>query len=716
MELNFDLYPRGFIFSTQELIEVPSNYNHIVINDKYYYSYCEQIKKMIYENEDKFVIIHGNATYVHHQNVIPHEELPSYLGDLYFENYDEFLNTLDYIGGRYAVIIGNKDKVMVYQDATGGRSLYYSLDYNVISSHAHLINDNIMHSIDEKVQAVKKLGINWNLSPYTNIKALTPNICFELYSKKTERFFPRESNKFTHLSKEERLSLAEKLWKKQYEFFFKTFSKLAFSITGGLDSRVSLAMLREKIPEINFFTYMTEIPNPKNEKNTRLLKNDGIRVKELLKDIELNHQFIKIENSEKKLSDKDQNNLSKNTIGSHNFGLLRSYKKLFPEKNVLHIRSNLNEIGRANLMEKNVGNNLQRVQKYFINSFRKANEEELKNENIDLESIAQKGVNDFKYENDRFDFHIMDLYYWENRSGRWISEILNETDVCFETFSGYNLRAIIEISLSFTFDERKSSVFFKELINRNYPILNFYGVNSDENLFEAYMKLLDSEKSEKESKSIVSYAQKSSEKIYDKINNLKKHTDNQTFEYLNQLNHILMLNKENIKFMQECISVKNNDHNVIFSDFKLYDQGNEQEVYTEQLNTLFIPSQMLKRKNFVEVSFKFQSKKGYLELSLINRYINENARDYIKYILLKNNTEILEEDISKWNFENNITIFNLNKSDVITVRLLVLKDCQSESWSNASRLTIKNIKEVEINREISDKVKITSPDTQLLLN
>lgn len=716
MELNFELYPRGFIFSTKELIEVPSKYNHMIINDKYHYSYCKQTKKLIYENEENFIIIHGSATYVHHQNIISHEELPLYLLKLYFENHPEFLNALDYIGGRYAVIVGNKNKVMVYQDATGGRSLYYSMDHDVISSHAHLINDNIVHTIDEDVQAVKKLGISWNLSPFINIKALTPNICFELYSKKTERFFPRENNKFTHLSKEERLNIAEKLWRQQQEFFFNIYSKLAFSITGGLDSKVSLAMLRGKIPEVNFFTYMTEISNPTNEKNTRLLKNDGIRVKELLKDIKLNHQFIKIENSENKLSDRDQNNLSKNTIGSHNFGLLRSYKKLFPEENVLHIRSNLNEIGRANLMEKDVGNNLQRVQKYFINSFSRANEKELTNINIDLKTIAEKGINDFKYENDRFDFHIMDLYYWENRTGRWISEILNETDVCFETFSGYNLRAIIEISLSFTFDERKSSVFFKELINRNYPILNFYGINSDENLYETYTKLLNNTKFEKESKSIVNYAQKSSEKIYDKINILKKHTNSQHFEYFNQLNHIMMMNKENIKFMQDSINVKNNEDKNIFSEFKLYNQGNEQEVYTEQLNTLFIPSQMLKSENFVEISFKFQFIKGYLELSLINRYFNDKAKDYIKYILLKNNTEILEEDISKWKFDNNITIFNLNKNDIITVRLLVLKDCQSESWSNASRLTIKNIKEVDMNMKISENVKMSSPYTKLLLN
>src|SRR5699024_10916109 len=48
----------------------------------------------------------------------------------------------------------------------------------------------------------------------------------------------------------------------------------------------------------------------------------------------------------------------------------------------------------------------------------------------------------------------------------------------------FNMRAIIETSLSFSLKQRKTDYLFKELINRNYPILNFFGKNEIQNLYE----------------------------------------------------------------------------------------------------------------------------------------------------------------------------------------------------------------------------------------
>src|SRR5699024_7344834 len=239
------------------------------------------------------IIIHGNATFVHHKININQSELAQYLLNLFYTNYNDFLNALDFIGGRYAIIIGDKKEVMVYQDATGGRSVYYSLEHNIISSHANLLNDNESHLLDTRVSKVKRLGVTWNLSPYTNIKALTPNLCLELYSKKTKRFFPRGNNKYTEMNEEDRIALAELLWKKQNDYYFNNYSNIALSINDELDSRVSLAMLKDEISNIEFFTYMTEAENPNDDKNIRSLKNDGIRVKKILEDIKLNHRFIK---------------------------------------------------------------------------------------------------------------------------------------------------------------------------------------------------------------------------------------------------------------------------------------------------------------------------------------------------------------------------------------------------------------------------------------
>src|SRR5699024_5282378 len=83
-----------------------------------------------------------------------------------------------------------------------------------------------------------------------------------------------------------------------------------------------------------------------------------------------------------------------------------------------------------------------------------------------------------------YDYHILDLYHWEVRMGRWHPEILNTHDIIFDTISPFNHRAMIEVSLSFSYEKRRDEYLFKELINRNYSILNFYGDNTLKNLYE----------------------------------------------------------------------------------------------------------------------------------------------------------------------------------------------------------------------------------------
>lgn len=715
MELDFKLYPRGFSFSDIALDNVPQEYINKKILNKYYYSRCNSTDSLILEKQNKFVIVHGNATHVHYSTPISNEDLPNYLLDLFYDNYNEFLNVLDYIAGRYAVIIGDKEQVSIFQDATASRSVYFSLQYNIIASHVHLINDNKKHIKDEKVENVFRLGFNWNLSPFEDIKALTPNLYLDFYSKETFRFFPREKNRFTHLSTDEKLEIAEKLWKNQYRYFFSKFNNLAFSITGGIDSRVSLAMLKDKIPNIKFFTYMSGLPNPTNEKNLRLLRNDGIKVKELLDDIQLNHTFIQLENVSKKLSDTDKYRLSKNTIGKHNFGLLRSYKNLFPDENTLHIRSNLSEIGSANLMENNRGNTAARVVKYFVTSFYRTNKEKVDEFEIDLQQISEQGFKDFKYDNKRFDYHIMDLYYWENRVGRWASEILNETDVCFETFSGYNLRAIIEIALSFNFEDRHSNFFLKELINRNYSVLNFYGINANDNLYEQNKSLMKKLQLIENEESLKKYAQKSSEKIYEKINSLKKETFNEFMKFNSQVDNILTMNQENIKELSKNRFNQTSNKN-LFSKFTIVDKKEKTEIITKEKQTIYLPSHMLYKDNYAEIKYTYGSQAGKLDISLQNNYKNHKALQYIKYQVIINNQKIIEEDIAYWNNENNLVLYNLEYNDLITFRVIVLRDCPEESWSNASRLFIKSIKETEMDIKVPVDIKVSSPYTKILNN
>src|SRR5699024_6664448 len=137
-------------------------------------------------------------------------------------------------------------------------------------------------------------------------------------------------------------------------------------------------------------------------------------------------------------------------------------------------------IGRA-YYSKYHENSVESIHKNFLNAI-KTDLNNIPNEN--LNNLVSEYTTLFGYDKLIFDYHSLDLYYWENRMGRWHPEILNENDICFDTFLPLNVRAMLDITLSYTREERIKGFVFEELINKNYPILNFYGKNEKENLYE----------------------------------------------------------------------------------------------------------------------------------------------------------------------------------------------------------------------------------------
>lgn len=99
------------------------------------------------------------------------------------------------------------------------------------------------------------LTYHWNTTPCEDVKSISPNFKIDLISKKRERFFPRAKNKYNSFSHKSKLELMEKLWKKQVEYYCEKYENIIFSITGGADSRVSLAMARGHLDKMKFFTY-----------------------------------------------------------------------------------------------------------------------------------------------------------------------------------------------------------------------------------------------------------------------------------------------------------------------------------------------------------------------------------------------------------------------------------------------------------------------------
>lgn len=640
------LYPSGFIFTEESVSEIPQYYEHISILEKYKFYYDSCMNPVLCNYDNKFIIIHGHFVHVGLERNIDNKELPEVLLKTYSDDYEEFLSIIDFIGGRFVIIIGDENNTEVFQDATGARSTYYMMNKDVIASHLCLISDNF-NCIDNYLSSVvPPLQNSFMTTKYENVRSLVPNFKLHIQSKNVERFFPRGQNRYLEFTEKERIDMVEVLWKKQLSFYINEYDNVLLSLTGGNDSRVSLAMVNELKEKLLFFTYSPSSTsyNPEN-KSHLILDKDRIIVEKILQDIKLNHQFIHYDESleENILSGDMLNILNKNTTQEHSRILLGYYEKFFPQENLLHIRGNLLEIGRAYFITARKTNNPIEVYNTFHFGIKKYINENIE---MDIDFYINDQLDKMGYNNELYDYHVLDLFYWENRTGRWHAEVLNETDYAFETMLPFNMRTIIELSLSFGLSKRKNNFLFKELINNNLPILNFFGENEINNLYE---KTRDIE--------------------YSESNNIQK-----------------------------------------FNNFSVYDKELEKNISVETMNNqIYIPERHLKINSYAVKEFIFNCNHGFVSLEIHSHYLSSKAKKYLEYEILVNHEVLLKEDMSEWNVPNNINIFNLKKNDLVAIKVRSLKNALARSWESASKLKVNKFTETETSLSFENRIVCSSP-------
>ena len=650
MNTKLKLYPFGYVFSEGKVDSLPSSYIEKKIDEKYYYYFDDGTQNSISKKEDSFLIIHGDFVHIGIYNDISHEELTNTLLDLYINNYDEYLNTLDFIAGRFTIIVKHSTDIHIYPDATNGRSNYYTIDRVLASSHTKLIADLLNYkSVDHDEILAEKILLN---TPYSNIKSTIPNHSIELNKKKITRFFPRRNNQFTQMSNEKKFKLVEKFWKRQIDVYSKYNNKIIFSITGGLDSRFALSLSKKHIADFYFFTYALKNRIDNSSPTSKMLSKDFGIVNQMLKDIPLNHSFFFFKDNPVTLTDEETQILKRNTISKHNPQLVKYAYNEYGD-NLLHLRGNLLEIGQTYLhRRKEVENTKSSAKDAFIRVYK--SEESPPSH---LEELYNNFVNELDYLSDTYDYHLVDLIYWELRMGRWICEVSNNHDAIFRTINPFNHRALISLSLSFSYEERRDCFMFKEIINRNFSILNFYGINNLSNLYEQSKSLQTSQSNNNSDTS----ASSASNKIY-------------------------------------------------FDEFILSDKTNNIIYKTRNKNEIYLPKIINKKNEYAEVSLPFERENGIAYMTIKNNYSSKDFKKFVFYEIYKNDTLLLKEDISNWKLPNHISIPGLVKNDNIKIRLLINKDLiETENWENHSTLTLLNFHQISSKMSDNNKINYSSP-------
>lgn len=395
---------------------------------------------------------------------------------------DSFFDYINTIAGRY-VIIFRKDRnsdPYIINDACGMLKITYDQKKKIVSSNIFLIDDFFNNSKRSYRREYKKNRNLWkfgslgNLQPIKGIKILTPNHQLNLHSFGISRFYPKKelpiNIELTHVT-EEICNLIEKeieLLKQKYT--------LVFSLTAGLDSRLSLVFLTQKdhFRDIFFTYYFQDSHNV-----------DVMIASRIAKQLSLNHYILfdsettpsEWLNIESKLIHCPLDSDLKEVVESwdwykHGIKIINAYvTKLIPmtkpELIPLHIRSNLFEIGRVFWNKKSECHKAKEI---------------LKLSRRDWEVGAKRIFNKYFKETDliesqTYGYNLLDLFYWEHRCGTWVSEILQGTDFAFNTHSLMNCRKIIELFLSVPFRERVNGTIFQNIIQQKLKEIEDIPIN-----------------------------------------------------------------------------------------------------------------------------------------------------------------------------------------------------------------------------------------------
>ncbi|SDT18494.1 hypothetical protein SAMN04489752_3611 [Brevibacterium siliguriense] len=554
-----------------------------------------------------------------------------------------FLDALDRVGGRYVILVEVDGQVRVFHDAHGTRSVYYDQESPTFSSHAHLLG-NVIGDERREHEALKRdrswallpLSFAWDETPYSRIRALLPNHYLDLDVRAVHRYFPRGENRFANLSVSDRIEEINYLWGSQIRALSQVTDRFIVSLSGGLDSRVVLAALREHRDKVDAFTYFT---NNGTGNWAQAMQMDRDLSRQVLALAHVNHVPI-VHGEGARFTEEDKAIADKNSLVEHGRWLVARYVEKFGNSTGLHFRGNTQETIRSYYGSTKRRDPIDLVQGLMYSRLKSVNldEEEIK----DYQTKLDATLSQFGYPDALHDFVASDMFYWEIRMGRWLAEIYNETDPAFDSISPMNMRAIVELGLAGPEDERRSGIMFTELIDRNWPELNFPGINNKSNLYKQNIVLRES----------------------------------------------LTEAKFQAAAAPPWIGRAGDNHDHPLSAGPLSMESNSQSVDCPR-GEIKIPAEALGAGAFARrvVTWSDESS-SVLTFSLRSNYVNSRGTDYMRFEVEVNGETLVahkigfDSDTSYW------AVFGLHPGDRVSLGVRSLRTVTTESWCRASRCFI----------------------------
>lgn len=424
--------------------------NKCIEVDKYFFAFGENINYHLIKKENKFCLFIGDL-------YLP--SVPEYSNEKVIEklscnlNFDNIYNSTYEVFGKWIVVYIEDGYLKIFGDPSHMIPIFYSEKETIISSLPKLINycvkeDDIMELDDNNDKRVffdkYYKETNWwcgTATYYNNIRALLPNhIMFinknlskEIYRKIISRDITHKMNVNKNYPYERSIELLSG--------FLKSISlrkNIALTVTGGKDSRILLGLCNKYIDNCEYFIdAMNDAENKENSNFmnkiiSKLLSSghvgDVLVAEKLASKLGLELNMLNMDVDEKKEA------LIKENLPDVNYGFSKIIYSRKIETTDTIVKGLIPEIFSCyyyNRIDKYDAKNIAFLAGHGGSNF--------------AEMEYEKWL--FSLNNSSFPkgYELLDLFYWEQRAGRWGSQWVSICDLFEDTVWGFNCREFYDI-------------------------------------------------------------------------------------------------------------------------------------------------------------------------------------------------------------------------------------------------------------------------------
>lgn len=380
---------------------------------------------------------------------------------------DELQRRIDAVSGRFAVFRFQDSSILVQNDVQGLRGVFHT-DTTlppVVGSHANLVG--------EVVSAPKNSFARKDFHKHTNLRtppgrhttrhgvlALLPNTELSMPSRQVTRIYPRAQR--IEIPTSEILPQVEAELEAVLGLLARSEHPVLVSLSAGLDSRLTLALCRPHIQRLRFFTYDIEaVQNAANQHDTQ----DAMK---LVQRFNLPHVLIRVQGGASAMIRKV---LAVNRHRAHAPGLAEQYRELF-SPDAVHLRSNGN--GTLTSWYRRSGwPDVPVTAAYRM----QLSAQKMRPDLGVLDAFTESWLASQAWKIEELGHSGLDFAYGEDRMGVWHQNIVQESDIAFETRVPFGSRKIVDLMLSTPLQDRRTGQLFVDLIRRRWPDLLDIPVN-----------------------------------------------------------------------------------------------------------------------------------------------------------------------------------------------------------------------------------------------